>query len=123
MSAIEIGKQLVQFCREGKNLDSINTLYAEDVVSIEAMAPPGGEQIARGLEAVRGKNQWWTENHEIHSVEISDPYPHGDDKFAVRFQYDITNKPSGQRMNMDEVGVFTTEGGKVVKEEFFYTMG
>ncbi len=123
MSAFEIGKQLVAFCKEGKNLDSINTLYAENVESIEAAAPPEGERVARGIEAVRGKNQWWSENHEIHSANVEGPWPHGDEKFAVRFSYDITNKPSGQRMQMDEIGVFTVENEKVVREEFFYTMG
>ncbi|MEM6289944.1 MAG: nuclear transport factor 2 family protein [Myxococcota bacterium] len=123
MSAFEIGKQLVAFCKEGKNLDSINTLYSESVESIEAAAPPEGERIARGIEAVRGKNQWWSENHEIHSANVEGPWPHGDEKFAVRFSYDITNKPSGQRMQMDEIGVFTVENEKVVREEFFYTMG
>ena len=34
-----------------------------------------------------------------------------------------SNKPSGQRMKMDEVGLFTVESGKVVREEFFYTGG
>jgi len=28
MNAHEIGKKLVQFCKEGKNLESINTLYS-----------------------------------------------------------------------------------------------
>ena len=122
MSSREIGKQLVQFCKEGKNLDSINTLYAENIESIEASAGPDGERVAKGIEAVRGKNQWWTENHEVHSSSVEGPFPHGDDRFAVRFTYDITNKPSGQRMQLDEVGLFTIENGKIVREEFFYDM-
>ena len=113
MNAKEIGQKLVALCREGKNLESINTLYAGNIVSVEAADPPGGSRIAEGLEAVRGKNQWWSENHEIHSAAVEGPYPHGDDRFAVRFAYDITNKPSGKRMKMDEV----------VREEFFYDMG
>ncbi|TPV95115.1 MAG: nuclear transport factor 2 family protein [Myxococcales bacterium FL481] len=123
MSAHDIGKKLVAFCRDRNNLDSINTLYADNVVSVESVAPAGGQRVAEGIEAVRGKNQWWETNHEIHSSEVSDPYPHGDDKFAVRFTYDVTNKPSGQRIKMDEIGVFTVHGDKVVREEFFYTMG
>lgn len=123
MSAKEIGQKLVAFCKEGKNLESINTLYSENIESIEASAGPDGNRIAQGIEAVRGKNQWWSENHDIHSANVAGPYPHGEDRFAVRFEYDITNKPSGQRMQMDEVGLFTVEGGKIVKEEFFYDMG
>ena len=69
------------------------------------------------------KTQWWSDNHEIHSAAVTGPYPHGEDRFAVRFEYDITNKLSGQRMQMDEVGLFTVDAGKIVKEEFFYDMG
>ncbi len=39
MSAKEIGQQLVAFCKEGKNLDSVNTLYSENIESIEAAEP------------------------------------------------------------------------------------
>ncbi len=69
---------------------------------------------------MRGKNQWWSENHELHSTSVEGPWPHGDDRFAVRFAFDITHKPSGMRMKMDEIGLFTVSDGKVVREEFFY---
>jgi ketosteroid isomerase-like protein len=123
MNVREIGNKLVGFCREGRNLESIDMLYSPDIVSIEAGAPPGQERVVKGIDAVRAKNKWWTENHEIHSAETSDPYPHGDDRFAVRFVYDVTDKSSGNRMKMDEVAVFTVANGKVVREEFFYSMG
>jgi ketosteroid isomerase-like protein len=29
-------------------------------------------------------------------------------------------KPSGQRMQMNEMGLFTVKDGKIVREEFFY---
>ena len=124
MSAKEIGQKLVAFCKEGKNMESIQTLYAQNIESVEAMEGPGGmERVSQGLDAVKKKNEWWAENHEIHSAEVHGPYPHGEDRFAVRFNYDVTNKPSGRRMQMDEVGLFTVQGDKVVKEEFFYDMG
>ena len=47
------------------------------------------------------------------------PLAHGD-RFVVGFQYDVTNKPSGKRMKMDEVGLYTVRNGKIVREEFFY---
>jgi hypothetical protein len=53
---------------------------------------------------------------------VAGPYPN-EDRFAVRFTYDITNKPSGQRMTMDEIGLFTVKNGKITREEFFYTGG
>ena len=44
MSAKELGTKLVAFCREGKNMESINTLYDSNVESTEAVAVPGMEQ-------------------------------------------------------------------------------
>jgi ketosteroid isomerase-like protein len=124
MNAHELGKKLVELCKQNKNSESINTLYANDVESVEAHAPPGaGNRAVKGIEAVRGKNQWWSDNHVVHKAEVYGPYPHGDDRFAVRFVYDITHKPSSQRMTMDEIAVFTVANGKVVREEFFYTGG
>jgi ketosteroid isomerase-like protein len=124
MTASEIGEKLVKFCQEGKNIDSINTLYSDDIVSVEAFAPPGGaDRTAKGIDAVRAKHDWWTANHEVHTAETYGPYPHGDDRFAVRFVYDLTQKPTGKRVMMDEVAVFTVANGKVVREEYFYKGG
>ena len=124
MSAKEVGEKLVAFCKEGKNADSIQTLYADDVVSVEAMAmSEGGDRETKGKEAVLGKNAWWQENHEIHEASVEGPFPHGDDRFAVIFRYDVTSKPmGGQRMKLNEVGVFHLADGKIVREEFFYSM-
>lgn len=120
MSAAEIGGKLAALCREGRNVEAINELYADDIVSVEAAAMEGMEQTMTGKEAILGKNQWWAENHEVHSAGVEGPYAHGDDRFALRFSYDVTNKPSGQRTQMDEVAIFTVRDGKIAKEEFYY---
>lgn len=124
MGALEVGQRLVALCNEGKNLDAINELYADGVVSVEASdSPDGTPREMAGIEAVRGKNEWWVENHEIHGGSVEGPFMHGDDRFAAIFHFDVTSKPMGnQRMQLHEVGVFTVDGGKVVREEFYYTM-
>ena len=33
---------------------------------------------------------------------------------------DVTPKMTGQRVSMVEVGVYTVEDGKIVREEFYY---
>jgi hypothetical protein len=121
-STLEIAKKYVELCKEGKNELILDELFTKDTVSVEAGAPPGVERISNGLEAIRAKSKWWRENHTVHKAEVFGPYPH-DERFAVRFLYDVTNKPSGARIMMDEVGLFTVSNGKIVKEEFFYTMG
>ena len=123
MNANEIGKRLVSLCKEGRNEEAGKTLYADEIESIEASAPPGGgDRVAKGRQAVQAKSAWWAENHTIHSAEVHGPYPHGDDRFAVRFVYDVTFKPMNKRMTLDEIGVFHVANGKVVREEFFYGM-
>jgi len=121
MSTIEIGKKYVALCREGKNEVILDELFSKDAVSVEAGAPPGQDRTAKGIEAIRGKSKWWRENHTVHKAELFGPYPH-DDRFAVRFVFDVTNKPSGKRFSMDEVGLFTVSNGKILKEEFFYSI-
>jgi len=119
---MDIAKKMVALCKEGKGLEAIETLFSDDVVSIEAVAAPGVEREVQGKEAVKGKNQWWIENHEVHSMEMTGPWPHGD-RFIVGFEIDVTVKESGQRWQMSEVGLYHVKDGKVVKEEFFYDMG
>lgn len=122
MSVNEVANELVALCREGKNLEAIEKLYSPDVVSVEATEMPGMAQTQKGLEAVRAKNQWWYDHHEVHGGEVSGPFPHGD-RFAVVFKFDVTPKQTGKRMTMQEVGLYTVQGGKIVKEEFFYEGG
>jgi ketosteroid isomerase-like protein len=122
MSSLEIAKKYVALCKEGKSEECLDTLFSKDAVSVEAGAMPGMERTAKGLEAIRAKSKWWVDNHTVHKAEVFGPYPH-DDRFIVRFVYDVTNKPSGNRFTMDEAGLFTIENGKITKEEFFYTGG
>jgi len=121
MTTLEIGKQLVEFCRSGKNDECQVKLYADDIVSVEAGAPPGQSPEAKGIEAIRAKSKWWAENHEVHSAEVEGPYPHGD-RFAVVFKYDVTFKPANKRFPMHEVALYTVKDDKITREEFFYAM-
>jgi hypothetical protein len=91
-------------------------------VSVEAVAPPGRERSVHGLDALRAKSKFFLENNEVHKSEAFGPYPH-DDRFAVRFVFEVTFKPTGQRRTMDEVGLFTIVDGKIAREEFFYHLG
>ena len=122
MDTNEIGAELVRLCREDKNLEAIEKFYSLDIVSVEAMAMPGMGKTQTGIEAIKGKNAWWAENHEVHGGDVQGPFPNGN-RFVVFFKFDVTPKHTGQRMTMEEMGLFTVENEKIVKEEFFYDMG
>ena len=120
-----VGKKLVELCRQGKNTEAIETLYSPDIVSIEVMGSPDMPARTEGLDKIKGKNEWWEKNHEVHSAEVEGPWPHGD-RFIVHFKYDVTAKAgpmAGKRMMLDEAGLYTVKNGKVAQEEFFYDMG
>jgi ketosteroid isomerase-like protein len=122
MTTLEVGKKLVELCQQGKNQEAMETLYAQDIVSVEAASLPNMPAESRGLSAVFEKGKWWYDNHIIHAATCEGPWPHGD-RFIVRFSYDITNKPTNKRFQFDEAGLFTVKNGKVVREEFFYVTG
>jgi len=121
MSTLDVAKRYVELVKEHKNAEILTELFAPDAVSVEAGAPPGQERTARGVDAIRGKSKWWNETHIVHSGAVDGPFPH-DDRFAVKFSFDVTFKPENRRFTMNEVGLFTVKDGKIVKEEFFYTM-
>lgn len=121
MTTIEIANRLVELCRQGRNDEALNTLYAADAVSVEAMPMQGMDREQKGLEAIRRKGEWWVANHEVHKSSVTGPWPHGD-RFIVGFAWEVTHKPSGQRIAMDEAALYTVRDGKIVREEFFYGM-
>ncbi len=122
---MEVGRKLVETCKQGKFREAMEESYSPHIVSIEAGGPPGTSPRSEGIAAVRGKADWWEKNHEIHKVNVAGPWPHGD-RFIVRFTLDVTAKAgpmAGKRFTMDEAALYTVKDGKIVHEEFFYNMG
>lgn len=114
----EIADQIVALTSSGK-FDEAYELYSPGIVSVEAMAAPGGTREAKGMEAVRAKSDWWAKNHEVHSSKVEGPLIAGD-YFTVAYKFDVTFKPESRRFQLDEVAVYKVSDGKIVYEEFFY---
>jgi hypothetical protein len=121
MTTQEVANKLVKLCSEGKFQEATETLYSDDIVSMEAGAPPGGSRESKGLAAVKAKGEWWSANHEIHSASVEGPLVAGS-HFAVTFKLDVTFKPQDKRFTMEEVALYKVADGKIVYEEFFYNM-
>lgn len=120
MTALEVGKKLVELCKQGKNQEAMETLYSQDICSVEAAAMPNMDRTCHGIKGVGAKGKWWNENHTVHSSTTEGPWPH-DDRFIVKFVYDVTSKPASKRFTMEEMALFTVQNGKIVREEFFYS--
>lgn len=120
-STQQVAEELVKLCSHGKFEEATKTYYSPDIVSVEAGAPPGQSRESKGLDAVLKKGEWWVANHEVHSVKVEGPLVAGS-HFAVTFKMDVTFKPESRRFTMEEIGIYKVQDGKVVYEEFFYSM-
>lgn len=124
MSFQEVADELVAGCRENRTTENLDKLYAADAVSVEAGLAPGMEsRETKGLDGIKGKHAWWEASFEPHDFSVQGPYPHGDDRFAVIFEMDVTEKATGTRSQMKEVGIYHVADGKITREEFYYPMG
>ncbi len=121
MTTQEVADTLVKLCAQGKFDEAAAKFHSPEIVSVEALAAPGQSREARGIAAVKAKGDWWVANHEIHSVGVEGPLVAGS-HFAVTFKLDVTFKPESRRMKMEEIAVYKVQGGKIVYEEFFYSM-
>ena len=121
MTTQEVANALVKLCSEGKLNEAMKDLYSPDIVSMEAGAPPGQSREAKGFAAVKAKSDFWAANHDIHSFQAEGPLVAGS-HFAVVFKMDVTFKPQIRRFQMEEVAVYKVADGKIVYEEFFYSM-
>jgi len=118
---MQVGKTLVDNCNNGREKEGLDALYHPQAVSLEAAEMPGaGPREFNGVEAIKAKHEQWNAMMEEHSSKAEGPFFHGDDKFSVIFEADITKRDSGERFQMREVGLYTVSDGKIVKEEFFY---
>ncbi|CAL2089055.1 nuclear transport factor 2 family protein [Tenacibaculum sp. 190524A02b] len=120
MTTQEVANQWKQMCQEGKNLDCINELYAENVVSKEMPGVPYGELVSGKENVIKKGEEWFSNVVEFHSMEISEPVVAGN-HFTSKMNFDITFKDRG-RQQMEEVCVFEVKEGKIANEQFFYTM-
>ncbi len=116
---MDIANELVAGCRENRAKANLDTLYAADAVSVEA-ADMGQGRETKGVEGIKAKHEWWESTMDVHEAHVSDPMPHGDDRFAVIFRMKAEEKGSGNVMDMEEVALYTVADGKIVREEFFY---
>ncbi len=121
MALRDIADTLVAANRENKTADLLANHYAADAVSVEATSmDPSQSRTSEGLEAIRGKHAWWESAMTVHSAKVEGPFLHGEDRFAVIYEIDATEKESGRRNEMREVAIYHVKDDKIVREEFFY---
>lgn len=117
---VKTGTTIAKHCNAGTERVGLDTLYHNDCVSVEALEGPNGQE-AHGLDAIRAKHDWWESAFEEHKVSAEGPYFNAPNRFTLIFHMDVTERESGQRMQMSEIGLYTVDaGGLITREEFFY---
>jgi hypothetical protein len=113
-SAESIGRAVVDgFNRGTKDHELWNAHWSPKAESIEGSA----RMAWAGRKAMDEKAAWWNSSHTMHGASAEGPYI-GATGFAVKFRVDVTDNSSGKRMLMEEVGVYTVQNGKIIREEF-----
>ena len=117
MTTEEIGKKVVELTRKQAWREAVDTLYSNDIVSVEAQAMGGESPEKRGLEAIRGKTDWWINTMNVYNLKVSGPFV-AHDRFVVLYDLEFGEKTSNERIKMSEAGVYTVKDGKIAREEF-----
>jgi ketosteroid isomerase-like protein len=117
MTTADLAKAFTELLKTGQHEEAAQKFNSPDIVSLEAMEGPMAR--VQGTAAVKAKSDWFYNAHEIHSASAEGPFVNGD-QFSVLFNMDVTTKETGQRMAMQEVGLYTVKDGKIVEEKFFY---
>jgi SnoaL-like domain len=117
MTTQKTADAFTKMLKAGDHEGAAKKFNAKTIVSIEAMEGPMAR--VEGVAAVQKKGEWWYANHDVHEVKTEGPYVNGD-QFAVRFSMDVTEKATGKRTQMQEVGLYTVKGSKIIEERFFY---
>jgi len=110
----QIGRSLVELFNAGKFGEVEAKWWSPRIESIE-----GFGMAWAGRAAVEAKNAGWIEENEIVGAAAEGPYV-GATGFSVKFRMEVRERATGKQVRMEEVGVYTVEGGKIVREEFMY---
>ena len=117
MTTKDVAKKWAEYCRTGKNMACIESLYDNDIKSYEMTDVPN-EHI-EGKKNVLAKSKKWLDSVVVfHSGYISEPVVIGN-HFTSIMEYDVTFD-DGNRYQMEEIAVFEVNEGKIVREQFFY---
>lgn len=119
MTTAEVAKKLVEYCRSGEWDTATNTLYADNIVSIEPESSDSPTRV-EGLAGKKQKDEMFSQMVEqFLSSDTSEPLVAGN-YFTITMKMVAIFKGMGE-VTMEEVCVYrVNENGKIDYEEFFY---
>ena len=67
MTTTEVANKVVKLTRKQAWHEAFDTLYDKDIVSVEARSMNAESPEMKGIEAVRGKTDWWVNTMDVHN--------------------------------------------------------
>ncbi len=119
MTTQEIANRYHELARQGQLEKLQDELYSPDAVSIEPENDSQLPLMVVGLPAMRQKEQqFYRLIEQMHGGFCKEPIV-SSYHFACTMGMDVTMKGKARRIK-EQLGVFEVDGGKIVKEQFFY---
>ena len=91
MNTEQVARKVVELVRKQAWYEALDTLYDDNIVSVEAFTMDGSSPETRGKEGVRGKIDWWVNAMEVHSFKAGEPFV-AHDRFVVQYDVDVREK-------------------------------
>ena len=117
-SATEVADRYVSAFRAG-DLGAALGLLSAGVVRVAPLETAGGPGELHGVQEIMDNSGRLNADYEMHAVTVGDPLV-GGDQFAVRFAFDQTHVPTGERGTTVKVSLYTVANGAIVREEVCY---
>ena len=117
MTTQEVASKFYAYMQQGAFDKIYAELFSENATSEET---PGSDwKIAHGMQEIHEKGNKWREmTEEMYGGTTAEPVVAGT-YFSCFMTMDY--KPKGaERTNMEEIGVYKVENGKIISEQFFY---
>jgi hypothetical protein len=115
---LEVAKRVTELLRAGNTAQVEEEWLAPGIESVEGH---GASMAWSGKPAVLAKYRAWEADHAINSMTVEGPWV-GATGFSLHYKVDATQKSTGQNMKMEEIAVYTVRNGKIVREEFHFTV-
>ena len=118
MDTKELAARLVELVRAGNYVQAIDELYADDATGHEDYM---GGATMDGKAAIRAGTEHWLATNELKDNVVDAPLFFGD-RFVVRYTGVMAKRDGSGEHPYEELGLYSTGGGKITKQEFFYDM-
>jgi len=116
MTTQEIATKFYDYMQQGAFDKIYSELYSENATSEEVAGSDWPK--ANGMKEIYEKGKKWNESiKEMHGGTTEKPIV-GGNYFSCRMTMDFTPK-TGQRIKMDELGLYKVKDGKIIEEQFF----